>query len=172
MARYYKYRRTFVKKVYPRKRWASCMKTGLLDITIQRGTLSGTAIADLCKNASDVSVPNPVIVKFGRFKMKGDLRYSASAARAVSSCMVYVMYIPEGIAISQNFITLHPEYLLGWTCLSLESGGSFSLSSGLKRNLNSGDKIQIFFYADTLVAPQEDITFALYFHIQYWTTSS
>lgn len=172
MARYPRYRRTYFKKVYPRKRWASCMKTGLLDITIQKGTLYGNASADLCKNASDSSVPNPVIVKFGRFKMKGDLRYSASAARAVSSCMIFVCYAPEGISLNQTLITLHPEYLLGWTCLSLESGGSFSLSSGLKRNLNSGDKIQVFFYADTLVAPQEDITFALYFHIQYWTTSS
>lgn len=172
MARYYKYRRTFVKKVYPRKRWASCMKTGLLDITIQPGTLAGVAVADICKNAADGNTPNPVIVKFGRFKMKGDLRYSASAARAVSSCMIYILYVPEGVVINQNFVMQHPEYLLGWTCLSLESGGSFSLSSGLKRNLNSGDKIQAFFYADTLISPQEAITFALYFHIQYWTTST
>lgn len=172
MARYYKYRRTYFKKVYPRKRWASCMKTGLLDITIQPGNLVGTSVADLCKNSSDGSNPNPVIVKFGRFKMKGDLRYSAGAARAVSTCMVYIMYVPEGVTLNLNFITAHPEYLLGWTCLSLESGGSFSLSSSLKRNLNTGDRIQAYFYADTLIAPQEAITFALYFHIQYWTTSS
>ena len=172
MARYYKYRRTYFKKVYPRKRWASCMKTGLMDVTIKSGNVSGTASADISKNSVDINIPNPVIVKFGRFKMKGDLRYSASAVRAVSSCMVYVMYVPEGVTLDQNFITQHPEYLLGWTCLSLESGGSFSLSSGLKRNLNSGDRITVFFYADTLVPPQEDVTFALYFHVQYWTTSS
>lgn len=172
MARYPRYRRTYFKKVYPRKRWASCMKTGLLDLTIQSGHIFATAVTDLCINSADRSTPNPVIVKFGRFKMKGDLRYSASAARAVSSCMVYVLYVPEGSNVDQNFITAHPEYLLGWTCLSLESGGSFSLSSGLKRNLNSGDSIKIFFYADTLIAPQEALTFALYFHIQYWTTSA
>lgn len=172
MPRYTRYRRTYFKKVYPRKRWASNLKSALVDITIPANTLHGASSVVLCENSVQTSVPNPVIVKFGRVKIKGDLRYSSTVVAAISSCLVFVAYVPEGTNLDYNLVSQHPEYILGWTCLSSDSGNSFSLTSSLKRNLNSGDRISILFYVDLLQSSTSSLTFALFMNCQYWTTSA
>lgn len=172
MARYYKYRRTYVKKVYPRKRWASSIKQHILDLTIPAGSTDGSLYDIVCENSVDNVTPSPVLIKFGRFKIKGDIRVSNNAAIGISSCMVYAVYVPQGVTVNDNLVIYHPEWILGWTCLSMNSGNSFSLSSTLKRNLNTGDKIVLLFVVDTLTQASQDITFALIYNMQYWTTSS
>lgn len=172
MPRYYKYRRSYVKKVYPRKRWATNIKSALLDITINANQNNGWNSAIICQNSPQSATPNPVIVKFGRFKMKGDLRYSSSVVAAISSCLVFVTYVPEGTTVNYDLVSQHPEYILGWTCLSSDSGNSFSLTSTLKRNLNSGDQIAVLFYVDLLNTSSSSLTFALFLNCQYWTTSA
>ena len=80
MPRYYKYRRSYVKKVYPRKRWCSNIKSATLNIVLRN---TGTSAHDtylVCANSPVGSTPNPVILKFARFKLKGDVRFSSPTA--------------------------------------------------------------------------------------------
>ncbi|AXV43455.1 putative capsid protein [Porcine serum associated circular DNA virus 1] len=172
MPRYYKYRRSYVKKVYPRKRWCSNLKSGTLVLTLPTTGTSANGTYDVCSNSANGAVPNPVIVKFGRFKIKGDVRYSSSIAGSITSGMLYVVFVPEGNVLNYDLIQYHPEYILGWTYLSMDSGNSFTITSPLKRNLNSGDKISMYFAVDTTTTPAQDTAFGFFFTFQYWTTSS
>lgn len=170
MPRYYKYKR-YYKKVFPRKRWASNIKSDTLDMTLNTGSTSIFKETLLCRNSVQTSQPTPVILKFGRLKIKGDIRFSATNVAQFTSCMIYCVFVPEGSTLNINLISNHPEYLLGWTSVSLDSGSTFSLTSTLKRNLNSGDSIALLWSIDTTQTPSQNISYNLFYTAQYWTTS-
>ena len=172
MPRYYKYRRSYVKKVYPRKRWCSNIKSDTLRLIIRNTETSANDTYLVCANSPVGSTPNPVILKFSRFKIKGDVRFSNSTAGVITSGMIYAVFVPEGNELNYNLISAHPEYILGWTYLSMDSGNSFSITSSLKRNLNSGDKVSLYFAVDTTTTPQQDTAYGFFFTFQYWTTSA
>lgn len=171
MPRYVRYKR-YYKKVYPKKRWASNIKVDAKSITINPNASSGIASFILCQNSTPSTTPTPTILRFARFRMKGDIRTVTPNASNVTSANAFVMFVPEGMVINSELLTKHPEYILGWTTLSMDSGNSFSLTSTLKRNLNSGDSIQILFTIDTVTAPQSTIGFNVYYTCQFWTSSS
>lgn len=171
MPRYARYKR-YYRKVYPRKRWASNIKTFSQLVNISPSSTSNTTSFVVCRNSQSDVTPTPIVLKFGRFRMKGDIRTSAPNAERVTSVNVFVAFVPEGAVIDSTFITKHPEYVLGWTTLSMDTGNSFSLTSTLKRNLNSGDSIQILFTIDTSVSPTDVAGFNIYFTIQFWTATS
>lgn len=159
MARYYRRRtRTIVRA--PRKKWAS----NFMDVNMEV-TNSGSLAADvqvnkvLAVNKSESTSPTPVIIKTGNFKLQGDY-YIANTGAAVDQYtvtgMLYVIYLPEGIefttpASAQQIVTNHPEWILGWRVIDFsvttleqyqaQDVTKVSLTSRLKRNLNSGDKI-------------------------------
>lgn len=171
MARFYKYRKIY-KRMYPRKRWATNIKTHENIITVGPQGNSGLESYVICENSSTGSVPTPTILKFGRFKIKGDIRTTAANAANVTTANIYVIFVPEGISNGAGLITSHPEYILGWTTISMDTGNAFSLTSSLKRNLNSGDQIQVCVTIDTTQRPQSDVNFNIYYTVQYWTTSA
>lgn len=170
MPRYYKYKR-YYKKVFPKKKWASNIKSDNVDMTL---TTSSTFVARdvlLCKNAVQTDYPTPVILKFGRLKLKGDIRFSNTNVSQFTSCMVYCLFVPEGSTPSIDLISKHPEYLMGWTSVSLDSGSTFSMTSTLKRNLNSGDGIYVLFQIDTTTTPSQNIVYNMFYTAQYWTAT-
>ena len=154
MARYRRYRRTIIRA--PKKKWAS----NIANINTSTSPSSSTnqfSAVQLVNNAVQTSNPTPVIVKTGNFKVQGDSYISASAA-GVFSVSLYVMYIPEGITIpdasaANSLIRAHPEWIMAWKFISSDyistSGGgssnsnTFSFSTRMKRNLNSGDSIYL-----------------------------
>ena len=171
MPRYYKYKR-YYKKVFPRKRWASNIKSDTLDMTLGTSATSVFRETTLCLNSVQTSQPTPTILKFGRLKLKGDIRFSQTNVAQFTSCMIYALFVPEGSVTNIDLISKHPEYLLGWTSVSLDSGSTFALTTTLKRNLNSGDAICLLWSIDTTATPSQNITYNLFYTAQYWTTSS
>ena len=171
MPRYYKYRRSY-RKIYPRKRWASNIISKNVLVSLPVGEKTAWSTTLLCDNAPQVSTPTPVLLKFGRVKVKGDIRTDLANENNYVSGVMYVFYLPEGFTNGPDVIKYHPEYIIGWTQISLDSGNTFSFSSGLKRNLNSGDKILIMFTVDSTNSTQTLRAFNFYFTAQYWTTSA
>lgn len=169
MARRYYKRRTVV--VRPRKRWATNFK---------QGEISGTTDV-LVSNASPTSSPTPVILKVGNFKIQGDLTYhfNLEGSSVAPRVTVVVFYLPQGIepgaSTANGILTSHPEWILAWKQLDCSGsatpgtvyGNSFSMSSRLKRNLNSGDRVCIGSVSDIgTVTP--DIKYSC----QFWTSAN
>lgn len=169
MARYYKYRRSYVKRVYPRKRWASNISSKNMLATLEAGSKTTWLFTGLVSNSSQSSTPTPTLLKFGRLKLKGDVRTDLSNNSNYVSGIMYVVFLPEGYNLTPDIISQHPEYIMGWTQISLDSGNTFSFSSSLKRNLNSGDQIILMITVDSTNSTQNARVFNFYVTAQYWT---
>lgn len=137
--------RPFKRSYGSKKRWASNIKQGTL---VNSGQV-------LVENSTGSSTPTPVILKAGNFKIQGDVTIQSGPGTAVVHCDVFLIYAPEGISTSisdlHGSMLAHPEWVMGWTALDTPisstgtvSGNKFSISSRLKRNLNSGDRIILF----------------------------
>lgn len=171
MARRYYRRRTYA--VRPKKKWSSHIKTW------QSSALtSNPATVDLVINGSDGSTPTPSIVKAGNFKVTLDMYATYNNAVTVNlSCNAYFLFVPEGVSISRTLITNHPEYILGaktigstyatnTTVVSLET---LNLSTRMKRNLNSGDRIVLVMEMVGDVVPNSVTISGL---VRYWTCAN
>lgn len=152
--RYYRRTRTVVRA--PRKKWGSNIKN--FDFNTAGTATNQVGTVTLVENSSATSTPTPVILKVGNFKVQGDAAFATSASARVG-LSIYIVYVPEGIvptdaAAYQSMITAHPEWILTWKYVSANSGNgtdesnSFSFSSRLKRNLNSGDKVMLIAFAE------------------------
>lgn len=171
MPRYYKYRR-YYKRVYPKKRWASNITTKNTLVTLGNSVTAADAHETICSNSVQGSTPTPTILKFGRLKVKGDIRTDLNANANYVSGIMYVVYVPQGMPVDNLLIQQHPEYILGWTQISLDSGNSFSFSSTLKRNLNSGDSISIVFLVNSVNSVAATRNFNFYYTCQFWTSTA
>ena len=170
MPRYYKYRR-YYKRMYPKKRWASNILSKNTLVTLQNNVTAADGHETICINSTQGATPTPVILKFGRLKVKGDVRTDLNSNANYVSGIMYVVYAPQGMTVDNLLIQQHPEYILGWTQISLDSGNIFSFSSPLKRNLNSGDSISIVFLVNSVNSVAQTRNFNFYYTVQFWTTT-
>lgn len=169
--RYYRKRTT----LKPKKKWAS-------NIVIRNYTInSGTPqpIIPLVVNSAQAGTPTPVIVKAGNFKVNADIHVSVTGADTPTQFMAVVMYVPEGLSISNNaalgtLVAAHPEYIMAWrqfdTTSTSATAQQVNFSSRLKRNLNSGDSVVYgILWTDTGAAINNihaSVT------VQYWTCAN
>ena len=157
----YRYKKSYG-KLYPRKRWASNIFTENNIVTLLASQNTAFASTTICTNSPQTATPTPVIVKFGRCKVKGDVRTDLDNGNNFVSATLYLAYVPEGYPIA-DLPKLHPEYIIGWTQISLDSGNTFSFTSSLKRNLNSGDMISILFHVNSVNSTQSARNFNFYY---------
>lgn len=154
--RYYR-----VRKVYPKQKWLPVNN----EMTILGGTvLSGSykiTMGILTQNATRTdstgggNITSASITKCGRFKFKGVLIGNTIAGL---NTIVGISYVPEGYpldndaslavdTLGNSFFYKHPEWILCWTRLDFTAASQSNevrLSSKLKRNLSSGDRIVLF----------------------------
>lgn len=167
--RYYK-RRTVV--VRPKKKWASNMKV--------HGVGSSAPTEILVENSTQTSSPTPVIVKAGNFKIQGDAIITPGTSSVpIVSLVIVVFYWPEGLTLdaqsAQTVVDQHPEWILAWKQIDTQPvivtgtsvSNSFAVSSRLKRNLNSGDRVCIGYISDSNI-----VTVTIKYTAQYWTCAN
>lgn len=162
MPRRYYSKRTRV--VRPRKKWATNFATVGQPVAATMQLTAGQVHTEsysnvLVQNTSQSSNPTPVIVKAGNFKIKGDMKLSVRRTQggdmgvpSMTSCVIYIMYVPEGLTATAALITNHPEWIMAWSPVDInmnditatsntQNVNKFSFSSRMKRNLNSGDSV-------------------------------
>lgn len=172
--RYYR-RRTVV--VRPKKKWASNMATGRLS----NGS-GGNPTSVLVANAVQTSTPTPIILKVGNIKLQGDASVgNSSGTLLLPNLVVIVFYLPEGIDLTATtagtVAAQHPEWIMAWKMIDTQistSGSnlgtsSFTVSSRLKRNLNSGDRVCIGYMLDST---SSGVSIYLNYTAQYWTCAN
>lgn len=189
MARYYRRRyRTIVRA--PKKKWASNFRDVDMEVPNQDESAHDVYVyKDLAENSTEANSPTPVIVKVGNFKIQADFSVAVNTPTTyvvghAPTGILYVMYWPQGISASgtiqaRTLIQNHPEWIMGWRAIdfdtiSVNAGESvgvskLSLTSRLKRNLNSGDKIVCIAMIQNLPAAT---TFSARGMCQFWTCAN
>lgn len=156
--RYYR-----VKKTYPKQKWLINNNEIVINgMTVNAGNyvllyepITQNPSRTLTSGAGTQTSAS--ILKTGRFRFNGVFNSAATYINYI----VGISFIPEGYTITANtnvdvstlgecFFYKHPEWLLSWKRLDYSASNQineFSLSSRLKRNLNSGDGIVFFVIA-------------------------
>lgn len=154
--RYY-YRRTS----RPKQKWAiNAVSSNVFassGFTVPAGE-KGSVGTIVCTNSTRIEasgsslVSSAQILKTGRWKFRGVIVNPSAGI----SYIFYLVYVPEGYYTGEEDLLVvnegtdiffrHPEWVLAWTrrdYTSADQGNEVSLTSRLKRNLNSGDQIQM-----------------------------
>ena len=164
-----RYFRRPVRTVAAKKKWAS---------NLVNGTVSSSGFSLLAQNSSQTTSPTPVIVKCGNFKVQGDVMVTTQGqgTNRPVPLVFYILFVPEGVGISDSLVTTHPEWIMGWTVIDAQyigpattttSGSRFSVSTRLKRNLNSGDSV-----VAILQSRDSSATAQCAFTCQFWTCAN
>lgn len=154
--RYYR-----TKRVYPKQKWLPVNNEIVIgpfaslnanSYAVMYKILTQNEVRTTTDGGGNISGAS--IVKTGRFKFKGTV---FQVAGADVTHLIGLAYIPEGYTIPQTsssndnigecFFYRHPEWILAWTRMDYNNAAQrneFSLSSKLKRNLNTGDQIIAF----------------------------
>ena len=184
MPRYY--RRRYTRVVRPKKKWASNIALW------NNSSLSSSFSTTLVANSAQAASPTPSILKVGNFKMSADIVFKLNAAIGVENynpaSVGYIIYVPEGwedtSTAYDNLIVKHPEWIMATKTLGSSVTGSGSVfnvetinvSTRLKRNLNSGDKVAFYLKLNSYV-PQEGLpamleSMKITGTCRYWTCSN
>lgn len=160
MARYRRYYRRYVKAA--KKKWASnTMEINMAGATINGLTFSAVG-QGILQNGDRISTSaagiksSAQILKTGRFRFKGVI---TSQIATGLSLLYFITYIPEGaltlftgsgqLSSLGNFgFYTHPEWVMAWgrkDFTAASQSNEISLTTKLKRNLNSGDAIYLIF---------------------------
>lgn len=84
------------------------------------------------------------------FKLDINLETGSPNPEQIEAVTMYIMYVPQGMVITQNYNIDHPEYIMNYKFLgSPTQDGSqqyqpFRISTRLSRKLNTGDSIILF----------------------------
>ena len=185
MARYYRRRyRTIIRA--PKKKWCSNLK----DINLQASVPSSGSTSTvhdqvlLAQNKSESTTPTPVVIKTGNFKLQADAHSIGVSVLGTNTihATLYIMYVPEGMLPltttgMQLLIDNHPEWIMAWRVLEgglTSTSGDydstrFTVSSRLKRNLNSGDSVYGIVIANDV---NPNVTFIVRGKCQFWTCAN
>ena len=100
----------------------------------------------ICENSNNTNVaPTATVIKVGNLKVSFECESSSNRA-ILASGSAYIMFVPQGLTPTTDYPMQHPEYIMVWR--SFNPAGAVSavtMQSRLKRNLNSGDKIILFY---------------------------
>ena len=166
-------RRRYYRRYYraaPKKKWAS---------NILQGSVTTSNFGVIVDNAVQTATPTPIIVKCGNFKVQGDVMYNTTGTGSSNRPALlnfFLIFVPEGITPADSLIGSHPEWIIGWKTIDVGTikatsetavaTSTFSFSSRLKRNLNSGDRV-----VALLQSNDSNMSASCVFTVQFWTTS-
>ena len=139
---YYKnYRKNYSSN---KKKWASFMKE-IPKTIVQMVPGTAGSFATIVANSNEGATPTPTILKVKHLRVAADLYIETTNLNGGFVCL---MYLPQGTVPGANTALLHPEWVLCWKGIQVNSATGHNLvqfSSSLSRNLNSGDSIVLYF---------------------------
>ena len=127
-----------------KKKWASFMKEIPKTLAPMAPGTSGS-YGTIVSNSNESATPTPTILKIKHLRVAADLYVDTTALNGGFVCL---LYLPQGTVPSANTALLHPEWVLTWKGIQVNSNTGHNLvqfSSSLSRNLNSGDSIVLYF---------------------------
>lgn len=147
-------RRTRRKYYKRRTRWAANIKEVSTEISTTQGTWAGTLTLSTNPAQSTLGVSQIYTVK--NFMI--DFTIESANHTQIEGVTFYIMYVPQGMNVTESFNLEHPEYILNYKYLGSPTSGDQTGSSSienqqfqpirmrsrLSRKLNTGDSIILF----------------------------
>lgn len=168
--------RRYRKKYYKRKGRYSANISELTLEGVQAVPGTWTAISTLTTNPvqSTSTVSQQYTVK--NFEITFVIELNNSQPENIESLQCYIMYVPQGMNVGNNYNTQHPEYIMNYKYIGSPTGdGSqqyqpIRVKTRMARRLQTGDSIILFIkgYNQT----QSNITVVLNGLVRWWTKAN
>lgn len=105
-----------------------------------------------------------------------DSAAGGDAAQSVDDVTVYIMFVPQGMQITQNYNLDHPEYIMAYKYLggpAYDTNQTYQptrVYSRLSRKLQSGDNVILFIKGTN--TSNADRTFDIHGLVRWWTKAN
>ena len=145
MARRYYRRRRYYRK---RKIWSSNIsKIQSTSQSAQSGNFNN--YITLCENPvqSNSSISQKYTVK--NIELSYQFEVATASVESLENICVYIMYVPQGMDVTNSLVTYHPEYIMAYRYLGTpnDDGDNYRnplfIKTRLSRTLNTGDRIML-----------------------------
>lgn len=142
-------RRRYYKK---KGRWSANIKQIIDDKKNLAPQSSFYLTTDLCQNPAqnDNTVSQQYTVKNVEFTFQLEVPLNNSGATNVEGLICYIMYVPQGMIVTETYPIYHPEYIMAHRFLGSPDGeitnanivrNPIKVKTRLARRLQTGDKI-------------------------------
>lgn len=104
---------------------------------------------------------------------------STSSPSNIEDITAYIMYVPQGMNITESYNNQHPEYVLNYKFYGSPSTDSqqnyqpYKIRTRLARKLNTGDSIMLFLkYNYTAPSAATGTIFEIHGLVRWWTKAN
>lgn len=172
MPRRYTTKRTVIIRK-PRVKWSPHMESYSDELLIPTTGLASVPIS-IAKSTTDSHIPTVPVLKLTRINVQAQL---GSGNLPGLDWYAYIIYVPENMDVPLTdtgkwlaFVYAHPEYLMARKIVEstnavTNTSVALSMSTRLKRNLNSGDQIVLLLVARAIGDVSQQHTLPM--HIEY-----
>lgn len=157
-----RYTRGYSRRYYGRrKKWTPVFLT-------EQSTVPGAAVfahATLAANQTNQGSTAPIAtnIKVKNFKVAVDVQSAGNVAGSPSVTFA-IVFVPQSYAITANLMVEHPEWVMAWRTIDLQTTNTVQVSSRLARNLNSGDKVVFFLHRSIASSGDTVLTYQVMFY--------
>lgn len=141
--------RTTRRKYYKRKiaRWAPNIAKVRDSITANAsGVFSANSTLAFNPAQSSASVSQTYTAK--NFDITFTLESPQGGYSFIEGVTIYIMYVPQGMTVGNDYYQLHPEYILNYKYIGSPSGSQYSqpirVRTRMARKLQTGDQIILY----------------------------
>jgi len=141
------------RRYYKRKgRWSANIKQIIDDKKTIAAASSFYLTTDLCKNPAqnDNTVSQQYTVKNVEFTFQLEIPYGQTGLSGVEGLICYIMYVPQGMIVTETYPLYHPEYIMASRFIGSPDyevtdnnfiRNPLKVKSRLARRLQTGDSI-------------------------------
>lgn len=172
MPRRYTKRTVIIRK--PKVKWSPHMEAYNDELLIT-GKLESVPIV-IAANNTDSHIPTVPVIQVTRINVQAQL---GSGNMAGLDWYAYLVFVPENTTLSTtnewlSFIFAHPEYLMARKIVESSNAVTntsitLNMSTRLRRNLNSGDQIQLLLVARSITDNTTSHTLPIHAEITYYS---
>lgn len=170
-----KYRKKNYRRYYKKGKWSPNIQELLTtQITATGGIFFATYTLATNPVQDNTTVSQTYTVK--NFNVDFYIDGGTFDTQYLEDVCAYIVYVPQGMTVGDNYNILHPEYILNYKYLGgPSSDGSqtyqpYRLRSRMARKLNTGDSIQLFIKGNNQTSDSAN----LFVHgiIRWWTKAN
>lgn len=135
-----------IRTVKPKFKWSPSMQSAPAQMPACNVGAVTHHIWPLASNSPVNGTVVPPVLKIRHLKAKLTFPQQTEVlAQARGAYHAYIMFCPQGVDLTGDSPSQHPEWILSMTTFGLSSSqtSNISMSSPVSRNLNTGDSIQL-----------------------------
>lgn len=169
-----------VKRYYrPKSKWSA----NISEFSSQSGVLTQNSTfhleSTLATNPSQTTlgVSQIYTVKNFEINFEFDSDGTSGLITSVENLTAYIMFLPQGMTVTENLNTEHPEYIMAYQYYGspqpdTPNYGVRKIKSRMARKLNTGDSIILFIKGYNAGSTSNNNPFAIHGLVRWWTKAN